>query len=58
MELFNILGQRLQTLFDGVVEPGRMHMVKFDGGHLPSGTYFYRLQSEGKSEMKKLVLLK
>ena len=58
MELYNILGQRVQTLFDGVVEPGRMHMVKFDGGHLPSGTYFYRLQSEGKTEMKKLLLLK
>jgi hypothetical protein len=58
MELFNLLGQRVATLFDGVAEPGRMHTVKFDGGHLPSGTYFYRLQSEGKSDVKRLMLLK
>ena len=58
IELFNILGQKVAMLFDGVVEPGRMHTVRFDGGHLPSGTYFYRLQSGGKTELKKLLLLK
>jgi hypothetical protein len=58
LEIYNILGQRIGTLLDGVVEAGKYHLVHFNGQGLPSGVYLYRLQSGSKNELKKLLLLK
>jgi hypothetical protein len=58
LEIYNILGQRILTVFDEVVEAGRYYTVQFNGQGLPSGIYFYRLQSANKSDMKKLILIK
>ena len=40
----NSLGQLIATLVNGENEPGE-HTVRFDGSHLPSGVYLYRLQA-------------
>jgi hypothetical protein len=58
LEVFNVVGQRVATLFDDVAEPGRYYMVRFHASNLASGVYLYRLQSGKKSELKKLLLLK
>jgi hypothetical protein len=58
LEVFNILGERVQTLFEDVAEAGRYYVLRFDAVNLPSGTYFYRLQSATKSDLKKLLVLK
>ncbi len=58
LELFNTLGQKVFTLFDGVAEVGRLYTVQLDGRPLTSGMYFYRLQSGASSDLKKLILLK
>jgi hypothetical protein len=58
LELFNILGQKMMTLFDEIAEPGRYYTVKLDGRTLASGVYLYRLQSGQKSGLKKLLLVK
>lgn len=58
LEVYNALGQRVETLFDGSVEAGRSHTVRFNAANLPSGVYFYRLQSGGRSETRKLTLMK
>ena len=34
------------------------HSVIFDGKNLPSGTYFYRIESNGRSTTKKMILIK
>jgi hypothetical protein len=56
LDVFNLLGQEIATLFDDVVQAG---------SELASGMYFYRIQTrqtdgEGgeKSELKKFVLVK
>ncbi len=68
LELYNMLGQKVATLFDDVVESGVYQTVRFSavggsasGGNasgLASGTYIYRLQSGKNSDLKKLVLIK
>jgi hypothetical protein len=58
LELYNILGQKLLTLFDEVVEAGRYYTVQFNANGLPSGIYLYKLQSGTKSDMKRLLLIK
>jgi hypothetical protein len=62
LEVFNVLGERVALLLDGSVEAG-VHRVEWDGRNLAgqsvsSGVYFYRLQSDGISETKKMLLLK
>ena len=57
LRIFDLLGRETATLVNGIVEPGR-HTVHFDATHLPSGMYFYRLQSEHLSTVKKMILLK
>ncbi len=62
LEIFNILGQRILILENRVFEAGLQKVIwdgKDDsGGEVVSGVYFYRLQAEGYSENKKMVLIK
>jgi hypothetical protein len=57
LEIFDILGRKVQTLADGRQEPGRLRVV-WDAGRYPSGIYFYRLKANEFVETKKMVLLK
>ena len=56
--VYNGLGQIVGTLFDGPAEPGQVYQSKFDGTHLASGMYIYRLVSGGSVESKKFLLLR
>jgi hypothetical protein len=58
LTVFNLLGQKVATLFDGVAAPGVVYSVRFDGSALPSGFYLYRLQNGTRVEMKRMVLVK
>jgi hypothetical protein len=57
IEIYNILGQRVATLLNKELGAGS-HKVKFNGSNLSSGIYFYRLQSDNYSSIKKMILLK
>ena len=39
-------------------ETAGTHEVSFDGTYLPSGTYFYQIQTEGKSLIRSMILIK
>ncbi|SYZ73219.1 exported hypothetical protein [Candidatus Zixiibacteriota bacterium] len=62
LELYNILGQTISVLHDGILPAGRWRFrwngSITDGRPAPSGIYFYRLDISGTSRTKKLVLLK
>ena len=58
LKVFNILGQEVATLFDGVAAAGEYHQETFDASRLASGIYFSRLEFDGKMQMKKMLLLK
>jgi len=57
LEVFNVLGQRVATLVDGV-QPSGFHEVRFDASSLSSGLYLYRLTTESFSETKRMMLIK
>lgn len=58
VKVFNLIGQEVATLFNGMAEAGQYYKVRLDAANLPSGVYFYRLQNENKSELRKMILLK
>lgn len=57
LEVFDILGRRVETLVNVNLEAGR-HQVTWDGTDAPSGLYFYRLSRDGSSTVRKMTLLK
>jgi hypothetical protein len=58
LQVYNVLGQEVATLFDGKAESGRLYEVNFDASNLSGGIYFYKLQSGNRLEVNKLTLVK
>jgi parallel beta-helix repeat protein len=57
IDIYNLLGRHLATLCHGLVMPGT-HLLTWNAGSLPSGTYFCRLQANNYAQTQKLILLK
>ncbi len=62
LTLFNVQGRRVRTLVDGEREAGA-YRVAWDGTDesgrpVASGVYFYRLESDGRVEHRKMTLLR
>lgn len=43
VDLYNVLGQRIQTVFDGTVRSSATRPIDIDGTGLASGVYLYRI---------------
>ncbi len=57
LTVYNMLGQIVSSIFDGRLNAGT-HSVEFNGSSLPSGIYFYKLETDNFSQTKKMSLLK
>ena len=57
VEVFNLLGQSVGMLVDGVQQAGS-HTVNFDASGLTTGVYFYRLVTPQYSETRQMMLIK
>lgn len=57
LDVYNITGQRVNTLVDGMMEAGQ-HSVSWDGGTMASGIYFYKIQAGTQTETRKMILMK
>ena len=57
LDIFDLLGRRVATLADGVLESGR-HELEWNASNYPSGMYLYRLKTEAGVLTKKMVLMK
>jgi len=55
--IFDVLGREITTLVNEQLKPGT-YEVTWDASNFPSGVYFYRLETKGYSEAKKMILLK
>jgi hypothetical protein len=57
LKIFDMLGREIATLVSETKSPGN-YSVDFNGSEYSSGVYFYRLESNGFVDMKKMVLVK
>lgn len=57
ISVFNSLGQQLATLMDQDLISGK-HQATFNAAELSPGIYFYKIQTKGFSQVKKMMLVK
>ena len=55
--VYNVLGQQVKELVNGYKEAGR-YEINFDASKLPSGAYFYKIETASYSQVKKMLLTK
>ncbi|MEJ2634381.1 MAG: M14 family zinc carboxypeptidase [Calditrichia bacterium] len=55
--LYNSLGQEIRTLISGI-QAGGTYTIELNGANLPSGVYYYRLETAGAALVRKCMLLK
>ncbi len=56
LAVYDVLGHEIALLADEWRAEGH-HAVRFDASSLPSGTYFYRLTTDGFSQARRMILL-
>ena len=57
LTVFNLVGQKVATLVNGVRAAGT-YVVTWNASDVTSGVYFYRFESQGVVETKKMMLVK
>jgi hypothetical protein len=55
--VYNTMGQTIRILENGFKSAG-IYSINFNASNLPSGIYFYRLEAEHFSQVKKMILIK
>ena len=57
MKVFDVLGREVATLVNEEKSPGS-YSVRWDATNIGSGTYFCKLESNGRREIRKMLLMK
>jgi len=57
LKVYDMLGKEIATLVNENLNPGT-YKYNFDASALTSGIYFYKLESEGFQETKRMMLIK
>ncbi len=57
LNIYNVLGQKVATLASERQKAG-LHQRAWNASEYPSGVYFYRLQTDGRSLVRKMMLLR
>jgi len=57
LKIYDISGKEVSTLVNEVKNAGS-YIVGFNASNLPSGAYFYRIQTDGFADTKKMMLIK
>ncbi|MBI9073505.1 MAG: S8 family peptidase [Melioribacteraceae bacterium] len=58
LTVYNILGEKVTTLVDATKNAGVLYSVNFRINNLSSGFYIYRLETDGFTESRKMILIK
>lgn len=56
LEIFNGSGHKITTLYNGHVHAGVANSFEFDASELSAGIYFYRLSTNEKTYLEKLIV--
>jgi Peptidase family M28/Secretion system C-terminal sorting domain len=57
LKVFNMLGREVATLISDTKNAG-YYTIDFNASNLSSGVYYYRLESDGFTDVKKMILVK
>lgn len=57
LEVYNMIGQKVATLVNGKLAAGS-HTISWNAQDVPSGIYFYKLETADFSQIRKMVLMK
>ena len=58
VKVFNLVGQEVATLVDGVMNATPSYTFQWNAGNLSSGVYLVRAEGAGQVTTQKLMLLK
>jgi hypothetical protein len=58
LSVYNLLGQQVAVLFDGLAEGKKEFIVTFDGSQFASGVYFYKMQTATQTDVRRMLLIK
>jgi hypothetical protein len=58
LRIYNLLGQKVATLFEGNGQAGRLYNATFNASGLASGVYIARLEGLGQIKTQRLMLVK
>jgi len=56
--VYDMLGRKVSTLFEGRPTPGESTRVRLDAGSLPSGSYIIRLRADGQTETQRMTIVR
>jgi len=57
IKIYDVLGREIKVLVNEFKTAGR-YSVTFDGNNLPSGIYYYKIESGNFTQVRKMILLK
>jgi hypothetical protein len=55
--VYNVLGQRVKTLYEGTPRAGQSKRLTIDAGSLPSGVYMVQLRADGQTKTRRLTVV-
>lgn len=58
LEVFDVVGRKVQTLIHNTVYPAGAHQIQFSGSEFSSGLYYYRLRTDQAEIIKAMTLIK
>ena len=56
VDIFDMLGRRLQTLYDGTLSASTSHIIRMDAHHLAPGQYLVRVQTRSGTTSRRLIV--
>jgi hypothetical protein len=58
LTIYNVIGQKVATLVNGMVKAGYLNTVQFDASQVSSGIYYAQLTHDGQQLLHKMMLVK
>lgn len=58
VSVYNMLGQRVETLYEGTPTPDQVHTVSLDTSTLSSGTYFVRIEGATMQKTRRVAVVR
>lgn len=58
LEVFDLNGKLIRTLFDETAQPGKLHKIEFDGSSFPESFYIGKFSAGNKSTYQRMIMIR